>query len=255
MEWSIQEIARLAGTTSRTLRHYDAIGLLAPSRIRQNGYRYYDADALIRLQRILLLRELGVGLGAIGEMLDGERDHVQALAVHLQVLRRERKRLDSQIESVKTTISKLKRGEALMAEEMLNGFDHTKYRDEVVERWGRDAYDRSDRWWRGMSKSERAEWMARSQALGEAWGRAAARALDPEGEEAQTLARRHAEWLASIPGTPQDGAGPSKEYFLGLAEMYVADERFARNYGGSEGAIFVRDAMTAYAERNLSKEL
>lgn len=67
----------------------------------------------------------------------------------------------------------------------------------------------------------------------------------------EALARRQAEWLAGIPGAPRDGAGPSKEYFLGLAEMYVADERFARNYGGVEGATFVRDAMTAYAERHL----
>ncbi len=54
VDWSIQDIARLAGTTSRTLRHYDAIGLLAPSRVAANGYRYYDAPALVRLQRILL---------------------------------------------------------------------------------------------------------------------------------------------------------------------------------------------------------
>ena len=59
---SIQDIARLAGTTSRTLRHYDDIGLLEPSRIGANGYRYYDQHALVRLQRILLLRDLGLGL-------------------------------------------------------------------------------------------------------------------------------------------------------------------------------------------------
>ncbi len=68
-DWSIQEIARLAGTTSRTLRHYDDIGLLPPSRIAANGYRHYDAAALVRLQRILLLRELGLGLPQIGEVL------------------------------------------------------------------------------------------------------------------------------------------------------------------------------------------
>src|SRR5690625_4269366 len=51
MEWSIQQIARLAGTTSRTLRHYDDIGLVPPSRIGLKGYRYYDGPALIRLQR------------------------------------------------------------------------------------------------------------------------------------------------------------------------------------------------------------
>lgn len=251
VEWSIQEIARLAGTTSRTLRHYDAIGLLAPSRIGENGYRYYDAEALVRLQRILLLRELGLGLPAIAEVLEGHRDHVQALTVHLVGLRRERDRLDDRIKSVETTIRKLQRGEVLMAEEILNGFDHTKYRGEVVERWGEEAYERSNGWWRGMSKPGRAAWAARSQKLGEDWLSAAAAGNDPEGDEAQALARRHAEWLAAIPGTPRQGAGPAKEYFLGLAEMYVADERFARNYGGADGAAFVRDAMRVYAEQNL----
>ena len=60
-DWSIQDIARIAGTTSRTLRHYDELGLLVPSRIGTNGYRHYDRDSLVRLQRILLLRDLGPG--------------------------------------------------------------------------------------------------------------------------------------------------------------------------------------------------
>lgn len=60
-EWSIEELAKAAGTTSRTLRHYGQTGLLTPSRTGANGMRYYDAGALVRLQRILLLRELGLG--------------------------------------------------------------------------------------------------------------------------------------------------------------------------------------------------
>ena len=55
-DWSIQQIAKLAGTTSRTLRHYDEIGLLTPTGVGSNGYRRYDSVALVRLQRILLLR-------------------------------------------------------------------------------------------------------------------------------------------------------------------------------------------------------
>jgi DNA-binding transcriptional MerR regulator len=83
MDWSIQEIAKLAGTTSRTLRHYDDVGLLPPSRIGGNGYRYYDRAALVRLQRILLLREFGLGLPAIAEVLDGQSDQTRALSGHL----------------------------------------------------------------------------------------------------------------------------------------------------------------------------
>lgn len=58
--------AKIVGTTSRMLRHHDGIGLLAlPT--GQNGYRYYDCAALVQLQRILLLRGLGLGLPATSE--------------------------------------------------------------------------------------------------------------------------------------------------------------------------------------------
>ncbi|MCD2115184.1 MerR family transcriptional regulator, partial [Rhodococcus rhodochrous] len=73
------ELAKSAGTTSRTLRHYGDLGLLEPSRIGANGYRFYNENALVRLQRILLLRELGLGLPAIAEVLTGERDTAAAL--------------------------------------------------------------------------------------------------------------------------------------------------------------------------------
>lgn len=251
MEWSIQEIARLAGTTSRTLRHYDSMGLLAPSRVGANGYRYYDAQALVRLQRILLLREMGLGLPGIAQILEGQRDDVEALACHLEGLWQERDRLDARIGSVETTIARLKRGEVLMAEEMLNGFDHTKHRDEVVERWGKEAYEQGDRWWSGMSAGEQSDWSARAAELTRDWTEGAARGLDPAGGEAQELAGRQAQWLASVPGTPRSGDRPAKEYFTGLADMYVADERFATNYGGTEGATFVRDAMRIYADKHL----
>lgn len=252
MDWSIQEIAKLAGTTSRALRHYDDIGLLEPSRIGANGYRYYDRAALVRLQRVLLLRELGLGLPAIAEVLDGQRDESRALAGHLAWLRQEQGRLARQVASVERTIEALEGGEEIMAKDMFDGFDHTQYREEVEERWGREAYAAGDRWWRGMGDDERQAWKERSAALGRDWIAAAESGVDPAGDEAQELAQRQFDWLRAIPGTPGGGAaGPTKEYFLGLAEMYVADERFAANYGGARGAEFVRDAMTAYAEANL----
>lgn len=252
MEWSIQDIARLAGTTSRTLRHYGEVGLLHPSRIGSNGYRYYDADALSRLQRILLLRELGLALPAIGEVLAGQRDHAQALLTHREWLQQEKNRLDRQIASVETTIRKMEGGEQLMAEEMFDGFDHTQYKDEVEERWGKDAYAKGDSWWRGLGAEEKQGWKRTAQQLGEDWIAAANSGVAPQSDEAQALAQRQFDWLGSIPGTPGAGtSGPPKEYFVGLGEMYVVDERFAKNYGGVEGATFVRDAMAVYAEKNL----
>jgi hypothetical protein len=139
-----------------------------------------------------------------------------------------------------------------MAENMFDGFDHTQYRDEVEERWGKDAYARSDAWWRGMSADEKAGWQRLVAQLGADWMAAAERGIDPASDEAQALAQRQFDWLRGIPGTPGGGTtGPTKEYFTGLGDMYVADPRFAKNYGGEAGATFVRDTMRVYAERHL----
>lgn len=265
-DWSIQEIARLAGTTSRTLRHYDDVGLLPPSRIARNGYRHYDEAALVRLQRILLLRELGLGLPQIAEVLNpstgsgtqsaSRQSEESALETHLALLREEQNRLARQIASVENTINALRGGEELMAENMFDGFDHTQYKEEVEQRWGRKTYADSDRWWRGMTDAERADWQQRVSDLGRDWIAAAESGIDPASAEAQDVARRHVEWLTGIPGTPAAvPGGDVKAYVIGLGEMYVADPRFGANYatsaGGTQGAEFVRDALRIYAEGNL----
>jgi MerR family transcriptional regulator, thiopeptide resistance regulator len=252
IDWSIQDVARLAGTTSRTLRHYDDIGLLKPTRVGTNGYRYYNAAALLQLQRILLLRELGLGLQAIAEVFRHETDAVKALSRHLDWLRQEQERLARQVLSVQQTIETVKGGGELMAEKMFDGFDHAQYKDEVEERWGKDAYAKGDAWWRGMGTVEKQEWKSRAEKLGSDWIAAAESGLAADSPEAQDLARRHVQWLTSIPGTPaSQSGGDTKGYVLGLAGMYVADPRFAANYGGEAGAGFVRDALRTYAEGNL----
>lgn len=249
-EWSVQEVARLAGTTSRTLRHYDAVGLLPPSRLGSNGYRYYDQDALVRLQRILLLRGMGLGLDGIAGVLEREGDAAAALRTHLAWLRNDRERLGRQIAAVQRTITALEEGQDIMADKAFDGFDHTEYKDEVEQKWGKEAYARSDEWWRNMSDGERTGWRAGTEALGQAWTEAAAQGTDPTGPAAKGLAARHIDWLKSVPGAPTDPANLSG-YVRGLADMYVADPRFAANYGGADGAAFVRAALLAYLEGGL----
>jgi len=255
MDWSVQQIAKLAGTTSRTLRHYDDIGLLKPSRTGENGYRYYDQPALVRLQRILLLRELGLGLPAVAEVMGRESDAEKALGRHLAWLRKEQDRLARQIASVQRTIEAVKEGGTIMAEKMFDGFDHTQYKEEVEERWGKDAYAAGDSWWRGLGASEKEAWKQRSQQLAGDWAGAAASGIAPDSDEAQDLARRHVEWLTGIPGTPaarpRNGSRDIKGYVTGLGEMYLADARFAANYGGAAGAAFVRNALGIYAQKHL----
>ncbi|MEU0084242.1 TipAS antibiotic-recognition domain-containing protein [Streptomyces sp. NPDC006274] len=247
MEWSIQDIARRAGTTSRTLRHYGELGLLVPSRIGSNGYRYYGQDELVRLQRILLLRQLGLSLPAIAEVLAGQQETAAALRTHLELLEQERERIGRQIAAVRTTLDKTTRGEQLMPEEVLDGFYHTRYEQEVTERWGRDAYVKGDRWWRSLTDAEKRDFKDRQTAIATDFAAAFAAGSAPDDDEVQDIARRHCEWLS----------GPvrvSRSYVIGLGEMYVADPRFAVLYDQhAEGAAeFVRDALKVYAERHLT---
>src|SRR5215475_15683754 len=70
--FSIGEFARVGGVSVRTLRHYDEIGLLPPTEVDPvTGYRSYSAKQLRQLNRIAALKELGLTLAQIRQLLDG----------------------------------------------------------------------------------------------------------------------------------------------------------------------------------------
>ena len=74
------EVARLAGVSVRTLRHYHQIGVLPEPHRRGGGYRDYDVHDLIRLLRIRRLASLGIPLERIPALLDEDQDAGDVLA-------------------------------------------------------------------------------------------------------------------------------------------------------------------------------
>jgi len=138
-EWPINAVARLTGTTARALRHFGDIGILAPSRIGENGYRYYDRDGLIRLQRILLLRQLEVPMPAIIEIVSREPDAAAALERQIGRLRAERERIDRQLDAVTRTLAAVHEGTAIEPADMFDGFNHTAFASELEPRWSLGA--------------------------------------------------------------------------------------------------------------------
>ncbi|PPJ30991.1 hypothetical protein C5E45_08095 [Nocardia nova] len=130
----------MSGITARTLRHYDDIGLLTPAHVGSNGYRYYDEQRLLRLQHILVLRELGLGLAEIAEAVDSEPDTLAALKRQYARLLAERDRLGRMAETVARTIAELEGNKEMSVqinrpENLFAGFDHTQYDDEARQRW------------------------------------------------------------------------------------------------------------------------
>ncbi|NHT19751.1 MerR family transcriptional regulator [Cellulomonas sp. IC4_254] len=246
--WTTGEVVRLSGVTSRTLRHYDAIGLLRPAGTAPGGQREYGRAELLRLQQVLVLRELGVGLAAIGEILDATgaapaRVRVDRLRAHHAALLAERDRLDRLARTVAATIESLEGGTDMPAEEMYEGFDHRRYEAEARERWGDAAVDRSTRAWEDLTDDERAAHRREGEAVSAGLAALLAAGTPVTDPAVRDLVARHHAWVALF-WTPDAGA------YRNLAAMYVDDPRFAATYDAvAPGlAVFLRDAVDTHAD-------
>ncbi|MEZ2389000.1 MerR family transcriptional regulator [bacterium RCC_150] len=245
--WTISEVAKASKVSSRTLRHYDQLGLLEPSHTGQNGYRYYGQAELLRLQRILLLRELGLGLETIGEVLDGQTDPVEALAVHTNWLLAERDRLDRMSRTVDATIQALRKGEAMTAEKIFKDFDNNPYEAEARERWGDAAVEQSKARHAAMSPSQKEAFLDEHAAVSEELARCLDADLAPSDPAVQAAVERHYHWICA-------SWTPSAESYVGLGRMYVEDPRFKANYDKVRPGLaeYLFEGIKAYAAEKLS---
>lgn len=99
---TVKEVSRLAGVSVRTLHHYDAMGLLKPTRVTEAGYRLYDDAALERLYLILLFRELGFPLKDIRKVLDApDFDRNRVLEQQIELLQAKVRHLKTRIDLAK----------------------------------------------------------------------------------------------------------------------------------------------------------
>lgn len=238
---TVHEVSELSGLSIRALHHYDAIGLLKPSRVTEAGYRLYDEKALERLQTVLLFRELGFKLNDIKKLLDDPRfDREGALSDHIEMLRLERKHIDGLIMAA----TKMLKGE----EADLSVFDRREmeqYAKEAKERWGgTDAYREAEEKRKGRSGQEE-----KTTADGLMEKLAAFAALMPLGagaDEVQAAVRSLQGYITEHYYTCTD------EILAGLGQMYTADERFRANIdaaGGEGNAAFVSEAIARYCGR------
>ena len=252
MVWTIVEVARASGVTSRTLRHYDSIGLLPPAGVGANGYREYGAEELLRLQQVLVLRELGMPLEEIRAVLDSQRDRLVALREHHARLVAERDRLAVVAATVARTIADLEHdeGNAIMTvdrpENLFEGFDQARYAEEARERWPEQAAS-SERYTAGLSAEDQEAmqraWTAQMMRMAELRDAGAA----PSDERVQAEVQVVYDGIRPM-WTPTAAA------FRGLGATYVDDSRFTETFDRvSPGlAAFYRDAMAVFAEARLT---
>jgi DNA-binding transcriptional MerR regulator len=246
-EWSIVDVARMSSVTARTLRHYDAIGLLPPARVDGSGRRYYRRPELLRLQQILLLRGLGLGLPAIAAALAGPGETLPALHEHRERLVADRRRVERLIRTVTETIESLEEGTTMDVEAMFAGFEDDPYEAEARERFGDEAVDESYRRLRGMSAQQTARAATGYPRVHTALAALMAEGVPVDDPRVQDRIGEHYE-ITSLFWTPDADA------YRGLGRMYVEDERFRQNIGGGDDDLvaYLRDAMEVYADSRLA---
>ena len=250
--WSIVEVARVAGVSSRTLRHYDDVGLLPPAYVGSNGYRYYGRDELHRLQEVLVLRELGLPLDAIARVLDGTVDRVGVLREHRAALLAERDRLTRLADAVGRAIDEREGGDPVDPAELFDGFDPEKqkqYEADLVDRYGPQVQDRIDESWRRvgrMTKEQAAQVQADLAERDAEYAALLDEGVPADDPRVQEVTAKHYAWVAQF-------WTPDAEAFAGLGDLYVDHPDFRKRYDHIRPglATYVRDAMTVYALERL----
>jgi len=242
----------MSKVTSRTLRHYDDIGLLRPAWVGRNGYRYYEREQLLSLQRILIMRELGLGLPAIAEIIHDGRDQVEALRMHHAWLLTERDRFARLASTVENTIAELEGGDMTTSEtaHWFEGFDPEKqaqWQEEARQRWGAEVVDAAAErvrdkpkdWW----QREGSRWLSQLSAMVALIDAGKA----PDDPEVLDAVHGHYQWICQF-------WTPNRESYKGLGELYTQDPRFRANYDKTDPRLaeFMRAAMTAYADARLA---
>lgn len=249
--WSTPEVAKLTGVTARTLRHYDAIGLLAPASTGHGGLRRYGRAELLRLQRILLLRRLGLSLGTIAGVLDGDLAEIAALKRHAEEIDEERRRLDRLAGTVEATIRQLEGGRAMAPETWFEGLDaatEAEHRREARRRWGQAVVERAWAVLQDMTPEER---RAIPAAFDDINGRLAAlrdAGKAPGDAAVQAVVADH----YRLVGRHWDSE-PGAAAYTGLGALYTDEPRFRDAYDRiADGfAAYLREAMDHYADAEL----
>ncbi len=252
MEYTVLKLGKLAGISTRTLRYYDEIGLLSPMKVTASGYRVYGEKEVDALQQILYYRELDLSLTDIKAILSTPSfDRLAALLSHLAELNKRRDRLSLLIQSVEKTILHEKGIIEMSDKEKFEAFkkdlireNEEKYGAEVRQKYGDKRIDESNAKMMNLTKGQYDTMQKMAAEIISQLEQAVLQKADPAGEAGKRLAQMHKEWLSYT------WKEYSNEAHMGLAQMYVDDERFTAYYDSRvKGcAAFLRDAVAAFVK-------
>lgn len=251
MTYTVNQLAKLAGISVRTLHYYDQVGLLKPAALRKNHYREYGEKELLLLQQILFFRELDFPVDEIKKIMSSPSfDMRLALRDHRTMIELKKKRLNGLLKTIDKTIRKLDMKQSLNEEDLKEAYDNfgedtvKKYAEEVKQRWGHtEAYKQSMERYAKTTKED----MEKYKKDADIFMKAVAGVADqgPTSEAMQEKIAQHFDALRTW-------YEPNFEMYRGLAKMYVDDPRFTAYYEKYKPGLakIFSEAMLYYADQN-----
>ena len=240
---TVHEVSKLTGVSVRALHHYDQLGLLKPAAVTEAGYRLYDEDSLVRLQSILLFRELQFPLKDIGAILDSPTfDRNRALDQQIRLLELKKEHLENLIDLAKGI-----QGVGVKPLTDFRAFDTKKideYAREAKASWGQTKewkeYEQKSR---GRTREDNA---ALAQGLMDIFREfGAVRTGDPASPEAQALVQKLQGYITEHYYTC------SNEILQSLSRMYGGGGSMTENIdkvGGPGTGEFAERAIAAHCQ-------
>ena len=251
MRYSISQVAKASGVSARMLRHYDAIGLLTPSSVAANGYRWYGRLELLRLQRILILRRFGLGLAEIGAVLREQADEAVALRGHLAQLEDDRRHLDQVIATVRETIADLDEARIEEPELFFAGLrqDRAAMRHTFREAFGEQAdaaFDAAETAQDGLTAADYEHAVAQGAALFRRLAGVMRAGASPAEPAALDAVAEHYESIAHY-------WQPTPEAYAALGALYLTDprQRAMAEQADPGLAAWLAEAIEEYARQRL----
>lgn len=233
---TVGQVSTHLGVTVRALHHWDAIALARPSLRTTAGYRLYTADDLERLHRIIIYREIGLGLEQIRTLLDDSTADVPgALRAQRTQVAERIDRLQQLSDGLDRMIDAHERGLLLSIEQQATIFGPQWDPDWPAQ--ARQRYGDTPQWQQYAERSASRgpqEWQTISNTiagLDRALGNAMDTGVKPGSAEADQLVEQHREVFTSsyFPLT--------RQMQVCLGRRYETDPRFAAHYDGIRGGL------------------
>ncbi len=223
--FTVKQLAKIAGITPRTLHYYDETGLLKPTQVGQNGYRYYGEESVLCLQQILFYRELDLPLNEIRKIMGNhEFDAKAALKQHKVELANRIGRLEHLIKTVDQTLLHMEGNLEMSQKQLFEAFNdelQTEMEKEALQLYDPEIVKASMKKWKRYSKAEKQQIADEGNAVYrdilEAMPRGAG---SPEVQACIESWRRHMDYFWT----------PNLEQLVGLADGYNDDPRFRANF-------------------------